>query len=132
MSAHQSVLFFDGICGLCNGFVDFVIANEKRKEIQFSPLQSEFAKRHLPKELTEDLSTLVFLKNGKILTKSDAVLAVCAMLGVPWKFVIWLQVFPKPFRDLCYDFIAQTRYQIFGKRETCRLPTAEEKSRFLL
>lgn len=129
---NQTILFFDGICGLCNRIVDFVLAREERHILKFSPLQSEFAKKLLPSELTENLDSLVVLEDGKILLKSDAVLAICRTMGGVWKAFLIFKGIPKFIRDFLYDLVAKNRYSTFGKKESCRMPTAEERARFIL
>jgi len=127
----QKIIFFDGVCGLCNGFVDFILAVDKKKQFLFSPLQSEFAKNNLPAKMTTELKSVVFLKNGKHYSKSDAVLHVLDELGGVWKLSIVGRILPENMRDSAYNLVAENRYKIFGKKETCRLPSAEERSRFL-
>lgn len=128
----KPVLFFDGVCGLCNGAVDFVIQNDQKKQFYFSPLQSRYAQSKLSEELTQDLSTLVLIADGKVWTKSLAVLQIFKILGFPWSILVVFKVIPGFLRNFIYDLIARNRYAWFGQKETCRLPTAEERSRFLL
>ncbi len=125
------VLFFDGMCGLCNGFVDLIIRADKKSQIRFSSLQSIFAQSKLHSSLVQDLDTLVVIKNDQVLVKSEAVFAIIEVLGGPYQAFLILRFIPAPLCDHIYDFVAKHRYQFFGKRETCRLPTPEEKSRFL-
>lgn len=127
----QKIIFFDGVCGLCNGFVDFILAMDKKKQFLFAPLQSEFAKKNLPVEMTTELKSVVFLNNGKQYSKSDAVLHVLDELGGVWKLSKVGRILPAKMRDSAYNLVAENRYEIFGKKDTCRLPSAEERSRFL-
>jgi predicted DCC family thiol-disulfide oxidoreductase YuxK len=129
---EQKILFFDGVCGLCNGAVDFVLAHEKNEFLKFSPLQSDFAIRTLPAEFTQNLGTLVLMSDRQFMTKSDAALEIFKLLGWPWSLISIFKLLPKFFRDFLYDQVARTRYTIFGKKDSCRLPTANEKSRFIL
>jgi predicted DCC family thiol-disulfide oxidoreductase YuxK len=127
----KKIIFFDGVCGLCNGFVDFVMAVDKNKQFFFSPLQSDFAKSHLPEKATKNLNSVVLLINGKQYSKSDAVLKILNEIGGLWKLSSIGKILPMKVRDFAYDLVAKNRYQIFGKKDSCRLPTAEERTRFI-
>lgn len=128
----MKVIFFDGVCGLCNGFVDFIIGIDKKKEFRFSPLQSDYAKNHLPQELTKDLKSVVFLDDENVYTKSEAVIQILKQVGGIWRLSAVGQILPNALLDKTYDLVAQKRYKMFGKRETCRIPTSEERSRFVI
>ncbi len=126
------VVFFDGICGLCNRFVDFVLRHDVHGTFHFAPLQGELASECLPPADTRDLSTIVLLEQGKSYRKSDAVIRVLRSLGGIWAaMAMFIWVVPRPLRDAGYGWIARNRYSLFGKRETCRLPTADERGRIL-
>jgi predicted DCC family thiol-disulfide oxidoreductase YuxK len=127
----QNIIFFDGVCGLCNGFVDFVIARDKNNFFYFSPLQSDFAQKNLPAEFVNDLKTIVVRVDGQVYKKSRAVLKVTHLLGGLWKILTLANILPTSLLDFFYDLIATNRYKLFGKKETCRLPTPEERIRFL-
>lgn len=129
---NKPVIFFDGVCGLCNGFVDFVISRDKKQKFLFSPLQSDYAKGQLPPHFTEDLTSVVLLINGETYSKTDAVLRVMTELEGPWQLLSIGRHLPLSFRNRIYDMVASNRYKIFGKKETCRLPTEEERQRFIL
>lgn len=128
----NDVIFFDGFCGLCNGFVDFILSIDKRKKFLFSPLQSDFAKAHLPPELITDLKSVVYLHDGVISTKSKAVLEILNGIGGIWNIATLGKILPAKVLNLGYDMVAENRYKIFGKKETCRLPTPEERTRFVI
>ena len=130
---ERIVVFFDGVCGLCNGFVDFCMKRRGLNSVLFTPLQGETAKKKLPIEYREgDLSTIVIETQNGFLTKSDAVAHLLKVAGGPWKIAgSLMKLFPRPIRNLGYDMVAKTRYVFFGKKESCRLPTASEKARFL-
>lgn len=129
---NDPVLFFDGVCGLCNFWVDLVMKVDRQELMRFSPLQSSFAEKRLPQPLREELSTLVLLVGEAIYTKSDAVLKIGPLIGGIWKISIVGYLMPKRVRDGLYDFVVRHRYQWFGKKETCRIPTSEERARFIL
>ena len=128
----MKVIFFDGYCGLCNGFIDFMMKIDKRGIFQFCALQSDFAKATLSPEDVIDLKSLVVLLDGKTYRKSKGVLLAVTELGGPWKCLLILRLFPTAFSDWIYDLVAKNRYTLFGKRDTCRLPTPEEKMRFIV
>lgn len=129
---ESNIVFFDGHCGLCSEFVDFVLKADKRKIFKFSPLQSEFASKHLPEFLTRDLSTVVIIIDGQTFTKARAVLHLFKKMGGPWSLLSIFRFLPKGILNFFYDQIAKYRYLIMPKKETCRLPTPQEKERFIL
>lgn len=128
----MNIIYFDGVCGLCNSFVDFIMKIDSEGKFKFSPLQSEFAKSRLLPKYTEDLKSVVVEIDGKILEKSDAVFKVMSTLGGKWKLLSAFRILPPFLRNAGYDLVAEMRYKIFGKKDTCRLPTPEEKARFIL
>ncbi len=128
----MKIIFFDGYCGLCNGFVDFIIKFDKNAVFKFSPLQSEFAKTKLSQSDVEDLKSVIVLINDQTYRKAEAALKALAELGWPWKILLIFSLLPEKVLNLFYDLIAANRYRIFGKRETCRLPSPEERQRFIL
>lgn len=130
------IIFFDGVCSLCNGFVDFLIRRMQRGKFQhfyFASLQGQTAVRLLPKAARDSLESIILLKgsNGEILKSSDAVLEILSCLPAPWCWANLLRFVPKLIRDSLYLFITKHRYPWFGKRQECRLPTPEEKVFFL-
>ncbi len=99
---------------------------------KFSPLQSEHAQKNLPKEFTEDLDSVVVQIDGQTLRKSKAVFAILKKIGGVWTVASSVGLLPESFLNKAYDMVAENRYKIFGKKESCRLPTPEERQRFLL
>ena len=127
-----AVVFFDGVCGLCNQSVDFLIQEDSNQTLQYSPLQGEAVKRHNLNIDSENMNTLFIWTGEKMLTKSEGWLWLMGQLGGIWYLVtLPCRLIPYPIMNLVYDFIARNRYRIFGKRETCRLPSPEERSLFL-
>jgi predicted DCC family thiol-disulfide oxidoreductase YuxK len=120
------IVFFDGYCGLCNGFVDFLLACNKN--IYFSPLQGETAKRM---QIKVNNKSIIFLCNGKLYKESEAIINIFISMGGIWKFAMIAKIVPVILRDLVYKFIATNRYKWFGKKENCRVPTNGEKKFFL-
>lgn len=128
----KPIIFFDGVCGLCNAFVDFVFLRDTQHRFLFASLQSQAAQRLLPKDLVTDLNTVVLWENGHIKTKSQAAIAILNQLGGGWTLVAKLSgLSPMMVSEKIYDLVAANRYQIFGRRDVCRLPTPEEKPYFL-
>jgi predicted DCC family thiol-disulfide oxidoreductase YuxK len=130
--AVQSILFFDGVCGLCNKAVDFVLVRDRQGSIKFAPLQGDTARQLLSPRDLEKLDTMILWVEGRAYRKSAAAVRILWRLSPGWQVLgtlLWL--IPLPVRNLGYSLVARNRYRIFGKRETCRFPTAEEKLRFL-
>lgn len=125
------VLFFDGVCGLCNRWVDWVMRFDKHKNIKFSPLQSDYARSNLPEELTKDLNTLVYVDGDRIYTKSSAVIRIIWETCGMWSPLLIFGFIPHMIRDFIYDRFKKYRYNFFGKKDACRLPAPEEKERFI-
>ena len=128
----NSILFFDGVCGLCNRFVDFVLKYDRRGRVLFAPLQGTKAAEALPEDIVRGLDTVVLLDGDQCHIRSSAVVRIFWNLGGPWSVLgtlLWL--IPKPLRDLGYKAVARSRYRLFGQKETCRLPTPDERARFL-
>jgi len=133
MSTTTTILFFDGHCNLCNNSVDFVITRDKKRVFRFAPLQGETAKDVLG-VVNIDLEhpdSFVLSKDNKVYFRSTAALMVARQLGFPWSLTSLFLVVPPFIRDAVYNLIARNRYKWFGRKETCRLPSPEERSLFL-
>ena len=158
----QPILFFDGVCGLCNRFVDFMLRTDRHYRFRYAPLQGETARRLLemddqaggreagsaPPDGLEpgthepgthepgaphagDFRSFIFLDTDRRFEQSSAVLHALIRLGGAWRLIAVLYVFPRPLRDFVYRMVARNRYRWFGRRDACRLPTPEERDRFL-
>lgn len=127
------ILLFDGVCNLCTGIVKFILKNDKKEVFRFAALQSQSGQALLKQfDLpVADFDTFVLIIGDKYYTKSTAVLHVLKALGGLWEILYVYIVFPESMRDLLYDMVARTRYRIFGKKETCLVPSPEIKDRFL-
>ena len=132
ISIHQIILF-DGVCNLCNGFVQFILKRDAKDVFRFGSLQSEKAqnllKHKAPKAL--DLSTVVLIDGDKVATESDAVLLIAKKLGGVWSLCYVFIILPKFLRDAVYRFVAKHRYHIFGQRDSCMIPTPEIQKKFI-
>jgi predicted DCC family thiol-disulfide oxidoreductase YuxK len=129
-------VFFDGVCNLCNGFVDFLVHKDRRRVLRFASLQGKTSHELLGPGAGEKLASVVFYQsrstsNGSTWTESAAVIRILSSLGGAWRLLVLLRVIPSFLRDPIYRFIARNRYHWFGKRETCRLPSPEEHALFL-
>ncbi len=134
MSSSHPILFFDGVCNLCNGAVQWFITRDKHEQLRFASLQSDLARELLPPAGVNPsaLSSLVLLQDGVAYTKSTGALHATRLLGGIWgPLARTLLVFPRFLRDGVYDFIARNRYRWFGKEEACMLPRPEWKTRFV-
>ncbi len=127
---QHPVLFFDGVCTLCNHTVDFVIAEDRNMTFHFSPVQGDAAQA-IDDEAVRNGTSMALLDGDTLYTKTDAVLNVAAGLGGLWRVLSWAKALPRPLRDGVYYLVQKNRYSVFGQQETCRLPTAEERARFL-
>jgi predicted DCC family thiol-disulfide oxidoreductase YuxK len=128
---HSGIVYFDGICAVCNGFIDFLISKDFNHSLQYAALQGETAKGNLKKELYNNIDSLIFQTDKKIYTRSNAALMALSSIGGFWKFVIWLKLIPRFIRDPIYNIIAKNRYSWFEKRDVCRIPTESEKGKIL-
>lgn len=129
----MKVILFDGVCNLCNGSVNWVIDHDKKKLFKFAALQSDFGKQTISKAgLTQNyLNTIVLVDGSAIYTKADAVLEILKQIGGIYSLAVTFYVVPAFLRNYLYDIVAANRYKWFGKNESCRVPTAELKARFL-
>lgn len=129
---HAPVVLFDGVCNLCDGFVQFVLRHEKAGIIQSASLQSASGKLLLEEFNIDPHKTdsIVYIHNRKAYIKSRAVLNILKFLRFPWNAFVVLTIIPPFISDKIYDLVARNRYRLFGKRESCRLPDTEYKARF--
>jgi predicted DCC family thiol-disulfide oxidoreductase YuxK len=131
----RPVIVFDGVCNLCNASVDFVLKRDRREQFLFASNQSEAGRELLQGRgvAPPDDAPSVYLveEDGRVSTRSTAALRIARRLRFPWWMAYAFIVAPRPLRDAVYDFIARNRYRWFGKSDTCRLPTAQERARFL-
>lgn len=131
LDRHQSILFYDGSCGLCDRFIKSILVKDKKHRLRFAALQGKTAAKFLPHVLVSDLRTVVYFEDSRIYTKSDAVINSVAKLGSWWPLIRLIRIVPRRLRDRVYDMIAVRRHRIFGKAEACRLLEPEEKGYFL-
>ncbi len=127
------VILFDGVCNLCNGFVQFVIARDPQARFRFASLQSNAAASLLNGRIQNGPipDSVLLVEDGRIYTQSTAALRVARGLGFPWNLSYGFLIVPKPLRDAVYDWVASNRYEWFGKRAVCMVPTPDLRARFL-
>jgi predicted DCC family thiol-disulfide oxidoreductase YuxK len=135
------ILLYDGVCGLCHRFVQFILRRDRHAIFRFASLQSPLASRILARHnLNPGALDTVYVvvnpdsenSNELLLARSDAALFVLKHLGAPWPAAAFLlQLLPEFLRDSAYNAIARHRYRIFGHSESCPLPTAQDRDRFL-
>lgn len=129
----ERILFFDGVCNLCNSSVNTVLKNDKHARIKVAPLQGKTAEKLLSSAGIDakELDSLVYWKDGKVYTRSSAALWVAKDMGGIWSVAMIFLIVPTFLRDAVYRYIARHRYKWFGKKESCRMPTDSERARFL-
>lgn len=129
----RRLLLFDGVCGMCNRFVNWAMDHDPSGALVFAPLQGETAAALRVKhpQIPDNLDTLVFIEDGQVYLFSDSVLHASRHLRSPWPHAAKLLWVPRFVRDLVYRLIARNRYSIWGKEESCRVPSDAEIARFL-
>ena len=134
MDTAGPILFYDGVCGLCDRLVQFVLRRDRRARFRFAALQSDVATQtlgHFGKD-PDDLDTVyVLTDDGRLLAKARAIFFALRQLGFPWSLVAVFGILPTVIVDWFYDRVAKNRYRLWGKRDSCRLPSADERARFL-
>ncbi|MHB1147189.1 MAG: thiol-disulfide oxidoreductase DCC family protein [Lutibacter sp.] len=130
---NKSIILFDGVCNLCNASVNFMIKHDKKAQFLFASFQSDAAKEIMLHFNLKNLNldSIVLIEGGKIYEKSTAILRITRLLDGGFKLLYFFMVIPKSIRDWLYNAIAKNRYRIFGKRESCMVPSLELKNRFL-
>ncbi len=146
----KTVLLFDGVCALCHSSVNFIIDRDPKANVSFAPLQSDvgealLTKYNIPskldtivrslkqksKEQTNKSKTKVLIQDGNAYTHSTAMLRVLRLLKMPWPLLSVFLVLPRFLRDPFYKGVGAIRYNVFGKVDFCRVPTADSNRRFL-
>lgn len=130
---HQLIIVFDGVCNFCESSMNFVIHRDKNSKFKFAPAQSDAGEK-LQKQYginAIDLETMILIKDGVAFTKSDAAVEIAKDLDGAWRLLSLIRVFPKFIRDWAYSIVGQNRYRVWGKKETCMVPTADIRARFL-
>ncbi|MDO6725704.1 DCC1-like thiol-disulfide oxidoreductase family protein [Cognatishimia sp. 1_MG-2023] len=127
------VIVFDGHCILCQHFFQFVLRRDRAEHYAFAVAQSDFGQQ-LYAELGlpgDRLETMLVVDGGTAYQKLDGVCAIMARLGGIWSVLGWMRVLPRPLKNLIYGIIAKNRFRLFGRRETCMVPSADLRDRFV-
>ena len=130
MNDEHAIVFFDGVCGLCNAGVDYLIRVDRRKTLRYAPLQGAMARKMLPDLQRASLETLFVVYRDRTYLKSDAWLYALGLLGGWHRLLLICRLVPRSIRDFLYHQVAKRRYRIFGRRETCRVPSPQERGLF--
>jgi predicted DCC family thiol-disulfide oxidoreductase YuxK len=132
MSDHPIILF-DGVCTLCNGWVQFIIKRDSPALFRFATLQSQTGQRLLAQYglSLRSMETMVLIDGGSAFTKSDAALRIARYLPGVWPLFDILCIVPRFLRNRAYDLVARNRYRWFGKHDVCMVPTGDMRHRFL-
>ncbi|THU40751.1 thiol-disulfide oxidoreductase DCC family protein [Niastella caeni] len=132
-TTSKYIVLFDGVCNLCDSSVQFVLKRDKKKKFLFGSLQGKtgqeyLRKYHLP---ADQFHSFMLIEGNVVYTRSTAMLRLLKHLGRGWQLLYAFIYVPQPIRDGLYKLIAANRYRLFGKKESCRVPTQEERDRFL-
>ena len=133
IGCNDKIVFYDGVCNFCNSSVKFIIKKERNDELKFAALQSDFAQKFLTQHDFKfiDFDSIIYSVGGKLYVKSRAAFEIAVFLKAPWYFVRIFKFLPEFITDFFYDLIAKNRYKIFGRSDTCIIPSPEIRSRFV-
>lgn len=133
VDVNDCVILFDGVCKLCNAWSQFIIKYDKQQQFKLCSVQSPEGQsilKHFDMP-TEHFDTMLYVEGDQCFDKSDAFLNIVNKLGFPWRLLYVIKIMPKQVRNWLYDRIALNRYALFGKYDSCILPTKETEKRFL-
>ena len=137
--SDNPILLYDGVCGLCNRFVQFVLKHDREDRFRFAALQSGFAGAILKRHGVDavGLDTVYLVRNYQrpsesVVNRSDAAAAVLSELGGFWSVLSrFMRILPRAIRDWGYNLVAGNRYRFFGKYDVCPLPDVKDRHKFL-
>ncbi|HEV8238403.1 MAG TPA: DCC1-like thiol-disulfide oxidoreductase family protein [Thermoanaerobaculia bacterium] len=136
-SPSANLVLYDGVCGLCNRLVRFLLRADRGAVLTFAPLQGPTAARLAEKhDFPLDVKTMIYvrhfgLKHERVYVRSDGVLRALGDVGGVWWLLSGLRIVPRFVRDPLYDWVARNRYRWFGKYDSCPLPSPDQRARFL-
>ncbi len=137
-STGHTLVLYDGVCGLCNRLVNFLLRHDRGDRFRFAALQSEFAQGRLRRHRLDpsDFDTVVVLSDfgqptEQVFTRAQAAIRAIEQLGGIWQLARVCRIIPGPLRNAAYNLIARHRYRIFGKYDECPLPRPEDRRKFL-
>lgn len=133
INEKHKIVLFDGVCNFCNASVNFIIDHDKKDLYKFASLQSSIGQKYLKNfDFTlDDFDTLILIDGDKFYTSSTAALMVAKDLGGVIGYLYYFIFIPPLFRDIVYKIISKNRYRIFGKNDTCHMPTEDRKNKFI-
>jgi len=129
----KKIIVFDGVCILCNSFVQFILKKDRANQFYFTTAQSDFVQEQVKSMQfkVNPMDSVIYLKNGKVLTESSAVLGILSDLGGLWKLLSIFKLIPPFIRNAAYRFCAKRRYRVFGILDACIIPSSDWENRFL-
>ncbi len=128
----EAIILFDGVCNLCSGAVQFIIKRDPTAHFKFASLQSDFGQQQLKKfDLNQkSFHSIILVQGNTFYQRSDAALEIAKSLKGAWSWMYGFKVLPRFLRDGVYNLIGSNRYKLFGKKDSCWIPTPELKARF--
>jgi predicted DCC family thiol-disulfide oxidoreductase YuxK len=133
MAMQPRLVLFDGVCGLCQKTVQFLVRHDRGRQLRYAPLQGDTAAalRGQYPQIPETLESVVFIEEGKLYLRSQAILRMTRYLGFPWRLGLVFGFLPLWLTDPIYNLVARMRYRLFGKSDVCQIPTPAERELFL-
>jgi predicted DCC family thiol-disulfide oxidoreductase YuxK len=130
---YDKIVFFDGICVLCNRFADMIMKADRKRILKLATLQSRFATEILQdnQEIMQNSGSVAFYENGKLYFRSEAFFKIVKHLGFPFSLARFFDIFPRKLNDRFYNIIARNRYHWFGMKNTCRVPDESTSGRLI-
>ncbi|MEM7138758.1 MAG: DCC1-like thiol-disulfide oxidoreductase family protein [Myxococcota bacterium] len=127
------IIFYDGVCAMCNGIVKWLLRVDKKGVFHFAALEGDTATtaRRLHAAIPDDVETMVYLRDGEVFLRSRGAFEAMRELAYPWRAVSWLRFLPAWLTDAFYRVLAANRYRVFGQYAQCPLPPTEHRRRFL-
>ena len=128
---NKTIVFFDGVCNLCNSSVQLLLKLDKDEVFSFSSLQSTYSQSIIPKDIQIEKDSIVLFKNECFYSEAEAVFEIVKSLDNWTKVLLVFKVFPLKWNNVIYRWIAKNRYKIFGRKEECMIPDPNVRNRFL-
>ncbi|KGA97470.1 hypothetical protein AJ85_13800 [Alkalihalobacillus alcalophilus ATCC 27647 = CGMCC 1.3604] len=129
---QEAIILFDGVCNVCNKTIDFLLKHDKQQHFKFASIQSKIGQQLIQEyRIDPTVDSVIVIEQNKAHLHSDAVLKIIPKLSWYWQWLRLFKVVPRRWRDRFYFWFAKNRYRFFGTKSTCRLPTKEERKRFL-
>ena len=132
---RHPIVLFDGQCGLCARSVQFIATRDRRGVFRFAPLQGPTAAQECSRlgiaRPTGDPDTMILIDGERVLTRSDAALAIASQLALPWRLLAIMRILPRPLRDAAYRWVARNRHRWFRGADSCHLPSPALRERML-